>query len=242
MDCAQFVPGPGADPLQVQACAAINFLTTRCISPNTTQSGVLNAQGVSPGAGGNCAGTYGLGQQKLNASSLVSGAKDPVFGAVTGLSKNAGDKAGEVCTAQTVTTQPAQYSTSTCVASTDTNVNTCSESLNTTIQTTTTVATKTLSCANGVLVNGYCQATSTGAAQPVYVCPPGQTLTGTNCLQTLTQSATPTYTCPPGQTLSGADCLAVSPAQLNSYSCPSGYTLTVQTASSRAAFPRPSAA
>ena len=119
IDCAIFSPGPGSDPLQVQACAAINFLTVRCITPSSGEAAILKGQGVSAVSAGNCTGTYGQGQQLLNGSALVS-RSDPIFTPIQAARLSAGKTtSGQVCSTQDVVTKPATYATSTCLTSTD---------------------------------------------------------------------------------------------------------------------------
>ena len=68
---------------------------------------------------------------------------------------------------------------------------------------------------------------------PVYSCPAGATLSGSNCIAPVTQAASVSgYTCSSG-TLSGSSCLSTSTAAASvSYSCAPGQTLSGTTCSS----------
>ena len=114
--CANFVRGPTSDPLQVQACAAVNFLTNNCLTPNTQQAGIMAHLGQSQTTGTNCAGTYGQGVQNFNISSQLS-SNDTIFTGMGGLGATASGALNPSCSTQTVQTAPPKYQTDTCEVS-----------------------------------------------------------------------------------------------------------------------------
>jgi hypothetical protein len=185
-NCAAYDPTTG-DPTQSQTCAAINFLSNQCLSPTTQQSAVMaaNATGATPLAA-NCNGTYGQAQASYGYSEEET-ASDPIFTNITGLGTTSSAVTGQTCSVQTVVTTPAQYAINNCSKNDSSTEYTCYQYLNTSVTTTTTTATITDSCTSpAVLVGDYCQATTTGAANVVYVCPPGQTLNGVGADRNLT--------------------------------------------------------
>ena len=226
-NCASFTPG--SDPLQNQACAAVNFLANKCITPSNDQSKILGSLGANQASAAGCAGSYGQGAQQFGFQNTITGS-DPMFTGITNLKNNSSQTAGNNCSQVTVVTTPAKYSLNTCIQSNNITEYNCSQALNTTIATTTQPANITYSCNGGVLVGQYCQVTSTGQATVFYTCPAGCTLQGNSCLQTISNPATPVYTCPPGATLSGTTCTSVdnvtTPATISSYTCPAGQTLS----------------
>ena len=229
VSCANFVPSANADPLQVQACAAVNFMTNNCMTPSTQQAGVIAHLGATQITGGNCYGTYGAGVQSFNMASQVTPA-DSIFTVVNTLKSTAPAVVANNCTTQNVVTTPAQFALNTCTKNTDTSVENCSQFLSATVVTTQTLANPTESCPNGTLVGNYCQATTTGAAAVTYVCPAGQTLQGNQCIgpNGSTPAIVASYTCPTGQTLSGTNCVAdlttVVGGATQNISCPTGST------------------
>lgn len=209
-NCATYDPATG-DATQSQTCAAINFLSNRCLSPTTQQGAIMaaNATGATPLAA-NCAGTYGQAQTNYGYSEQET-ASDPIFTSVAGLGTTASGTVGETCSTQTVVTTPAQYATNTCVKDDTTNEYTCYQYLNTAIETTYTPAQTTTTCtAPAVLQNGYCVSQTSTPAPVIYGCPPGETLVGQTCTSTSSTPATPVYACPPGYTLNGSTCSQTS--------------------------------
>ena len=220
-NCATYDPATG-DATQSQTCAAINFLSNRCLSPTTQQGAIMaaNATGATPLAA-NCAGTYGQAQTNYGYSEQET-ASDPIFTSVAGLGTTASATAGATCSTQTVVTTPAQYATNTCVKDDTTNEYTCYQYLNTTIETTYTPAQSTATCTSpAVLQNGFCVSQTSTPAPVIYGCPPGQTLEGDTCVSSTNSPANPTYTCPAGYTLSGSTCTLTSTATgVQATTCP----------------------
>lgn len=220
-NCATFDAATG-DATQAQTCAAINFLSNRCLSPTTQQGAIMvaNATAAMPLAS-DCSGTYGQAQKNYGYSEQET-ATDPIFTAVAGLGTTASTTAGETCTTQTVVTVPAQYAINTCVKDDTTNEYTCYQYLNTAVQTTYTPAQAVTSCtAPAVLQNGFCVAQTSAPAPVSYGCPPGEALVGQTCTLTSTSPANPTYACPPGYTLNGSTCsLTSTAAGIPSTNCP----------------------
>ena len=129
--CAAYTPGSG-DAARDQECAAVNFLSQRCLTPSGTQTAIVNKNG---GGGSqsqlnspNCADSYGKGANQFNFGDQVK-ATDSLFGAVGGAQTNAGAMTGQVCTQKTIVTRPAEYEQNTCVKSVSTDVATCSQYL-----------------------------------------------------------------------------------------------------------------
>ena len=209
-NCAAYDPANG-DATQSQTCAAINFLSNRCLSPTTQQGAIMaaNATGALPLAS-NCAGTYGQAQANYGYSEQET-ASDPIFKNVTGLGSTASATVGETCSTQTVVTTPAQYATNTCVKDDTANEYTCYQYLNTSIETSYAPPQVETTCTSpAVLQNGYCVAQTSTPALVVYGCPPGETLAGQSCTSTSSAPAAPVYACPPGFTLNGSACSETS--------------------------------
>ena len=226
IDCQGFTPGN--DPLRNQECAAVNFLSNKCITPSSGQASILGSFGNSQLAqSAACEGSYGKGTQQFNFNDQVT-QSDSIFDSMRGLKSKAASASEQVCTEKTVITEPAAFEFNTCVKSSTTEAVSCSQYLNMSVTTSKEAATATNSCKDGVLVGNFCQKSSTGAASPVYACPAGATLSGTNCLQSTSISAKPNYYCAAGSTLSGLNCVSVNntttPALIASYSCPAGAT------------------
>jgi hypothetical protein len=244
--CANYVPGPVPDPLRVQECAAVNFLTNQCMSPTTTEAGVMTHLGTTQQPTGNCSGTYGQAAQTFGFGNQVTAA-DPIFAGTNTLNQTAAQTADQSCSTQSVVTAPAQYQTNYCVKNGSTTPQTCSQFLNVSIVTSRTAATQTDTCPTGTLVGDYCQASSSSAAQPNYVCPAGQTLEGTLCVgpNVTTPAIIASYTCPTGQTLAGSTCVdqinTDDGAASTAYSCAPGATLSgtqcTSTATGSATYP-----
>lgn len=227
-DCQDFTPGN--DPLRNQECAAVNFLSNKCITPSSGQASILGSLGNSQTAqSAACDGTYGQGSQKFNFKDQLT-ESDPLFDPIRDLKTKAASVMGQVCTEKTVITEPAQFDTNICVKSSTTDLVSCSQYLNMTITTSKEAATVTNSCNDGTLVGSFCQKTSTGEGTPFYACEAGYTLSGSSCKKTVSTSAKPNYYCPSGSTLSGSNCISSNnvstPALIASYSCPAGATLS----------------
>lgn len=210
MNCSTYDPATG-DPTQTQTCAAVNFLSNRCLSPTTAQGAVMaaNATAATPMAS-DCTGTYGQAQAEFGYSEGES-SSDAIFGVIKGLPSTASAATGETCTTQTVVVTPAQYAINTCTKDDSATEYTCYQYLNTSVQTTYTTPTTTQSCTSpAVLQNGYCVSSTSSPAPVVYGCPPGDTLEGSTCVSSTSTPANPTYSCPPGYTLSGSTCSQTS--------------------------------
>lgn len=129
--CASYTPGSG-DAAQDQECAAVNFLSQRCLAPTSAQSTIVNKNGG--GSSQNqlnsayCADSYGRGANQFNFGDQVK-ATDPLFAAVGSAQTNAGSITGQTCTQKTVVTRPAEYEQNSCVKSVNTDVATCSQFL-----------------------------------------------------------------------------------------------------------------
>ena len=220
-NCAAYDPTTG-DPTQSQTCAAINFLSNRCLSPTTHQSAVMsaNATSATPLAA-DCAGTYGQAQANYGYSEQES-SSDSIFTSISGLSSTASGTIGETCSIQTVVTTPAQYASYTCTKNDSSDEYTCYQYLNASVQTTYTPAQTTTTCtAPAVLQSGYCVAQTSSPALVVYGCPPGEVLNGETCVTTSSTPATPIYSCPPGSTLDGTKCDGQSTVPpISSNNCP----------------------
>ncbi len=129
--CAAYTTGSG-DAARDQECAAVNFLSQRCLTPSGAQAVIVNKSGgggsQSQLNSSNCADSYGKGANQFNFGDQVK-ATDPLFGPVGGAQTNAGAMTGQVCTQKTIVTRPAEYEQNTCVKSVSTDVATCSQYL-----------------------------------------------------------------------------------------------------------------
>jgi len=124
-DCVNYVPT--GDPVTDQRCAAINFMSAHCLTPTSGQNKILGASGASQGSLANCQGTFGAGQSQFDYGNTVT-PDDPIFGPI----KNAQDNANngpQNCTEKTVTTSPAQYTTNTCVKTSNVDNPSCNHTL-----------------------------------------------------------------------------------------------------------------
>jgi hypothetical protein len=133
VDCSNYVPGPGADPAQTQACAAVNFMTNSCVSPNNTEKGVINGLGTGQVPSSNCSGTYGDAVKTFNFGNQITPG-DSLFTPTTQLRQTAQTTTGASCTAQTVVAKPAQYALNRCVRSINLAVESCAFNLGVTIK------------------------------------------------------------------------------------------------------------
>jgi hypothetical protein len=139
-NCASYVPG--SDQYENQYCAAVNFLNDQCMQPTTGEHSVLGITGTTQGASANCSGTYGAGQSQFNFGDQVS-SSDSIFSSISNLGSEESSALQPTCTTQTVVAQPAQYTTSTCVTSSETASQGCSQQLNVTATDNTVPATLT---------------------------------------------------------------------------------------------------
>jgi hypothetical protein len=160
VNCANFVPDPGSDPLQVQSCAAVNFMTNNCLSPTTSQLQIITANGGSHSVSGNCAGTYGQSQAAYGFAGQING-NDAVFSVMTGLPAAVPGETGQSCSVQTVILTPAQYEQDTCAKNNLTGSYTCTQTMTAAVTTLTTPPIASPTCDGGVaqqsgtLPNGY---------------------------------------------------------------------------------------
>lgn len=128
--CASYVPT--GDPAKDQECAAVNFLSQRCLTPSAGQAQIMS----KAGAGSNqaqllssyCAGSYGKGADQFNFKDQVT-AGDSVFSSITGAQNKVGTKTGQICTQKKIVVEPALYETSTCLKSINTDQISCSQFL-----------------------------------------------------------------------------------------------------------------
>jgi hypothetical protein len=133
IDCANYKPGPNADPAQTQACAAVNFLTNQCVSPNDNEKAVINHLGTGQVPTSNCSGTYGEASKSYNFGNQIT-PNDSLFTATVQLRQTAGTTAGANCTPQTIVVKPDQYALNRCVRSINTAVESCAYVLGVTIK------------------------------------------------------------------------------------------------------------
>ena len=164
-DCSTHVPG--TDPYKDQACAATNFLTNHCITPNSLQANILTNTGTPSGISGNCSGTYGASVTRFNYTNTVT-PSDSVFANIANLRTTAASTTGTTCVT-TPSSIPA-YSSHTCTMSTDTQQYACSQFVNTSLA---TINSYTADMASGC--DGYGSednlVTATNAVNAFHVCP-----------------------------------------------------------------------
>lgn len=127
--CANYVPtgNPEAD----QECAAVNFLSQRCMTASGAQGQILQNNGGLNGAmvgSSYCEGSFGKSANKFDFANQVKGS-DTVFDVIKGAQTNAGTMTGQTCQPKTVVTRPAQYEENTCFKSVETESVTCSQVL-----------------------------------------------------------------------------------------------------------------
>jgi hypothetical protein len=221
INCQNYVKGaPGTTTASDLQCAAVNFLNNKCTTATPAEASVMKSTGATSAQSDNCVGTYGGGQSQFNIQVATT---DPLFGNVSPSTLAAND--GSSCSTVNVITTPAEFSQNTCVINSSGTAYTCSESLTTTITSQLSAATRTDTCSSGVLVEGYCQVTTSSPPSPDYVCAVGFTLSGTSCSETLTQAATPIYACPGGEVLSGSSCISTTLASIANFTCPTGFSV-----------------
>jgi len=147
LNCSTFVAGPGTDPLQVQSCAAVNFMTNRCLSPSTAQMAIITSNGGSQAVSGNCEGTYGQSQAAFGYTEQLT-PSDSVFTVMTGLPAAVPQETSQTCSVQTVTLTPPTYEQVNCVKNNVTTSYTCDQAMTATV-TTQTVPPTLAACDNG---------------------------------------------------------------------------------------------
>lgn len=236
--CASYKPT--GDPVKDQECAAVNFLSQRCLSPNNGQKKILGNTGVAQTVTGDCVGSYGEGQRNFDFANQIT-SDDPVFQAIKAAQSNSAANSDQLCTEKTVVVQPATTELNSCSKTTNTNEYTCSQTLSATLTTTKAVANTSETCPQGVQVGSYCQYNSVGTAKVDFVCPVGYSKdpsdsSGKTCTLTSSVKASPNYSCPVGSTPTGpnnSQCLSannvVAPAQVIGYSCSDGGKLDINT-------------
>lgn len=127
-DCANHVPG--TDLYKDQACAATNFLSNQCITPNSQQSTILTNTGTVTGVAGNCNGSYGQAINKFGYNNTVTPANQ-IFTSMAGLKASAPSMTGQTCT--TVSTTKPVYTNHSCTMSNDMTQYSCSQHSNVTL-------------------------------------------------------------------------------------------------------------
>lgn len=128
--CESYIPT--GDPAKDQECAAVNFLSQRCLTPSTKQAQIMS----KAGAGSNqaqllssyCSGSYGKGSNQFNFKDQVT-EKDSVFSSIRSAQNNAGTATGQICTQKTVVVEPALYENNACMKSVNTEQVSCSQFL-----------------------------------------------------------------------------------------------------------------
>lgn len=129
-NCAAYTPGSG-DAARDQECAAVNFLSQRCLTPSGAQANVMSGTGGSAQSQLNssyCAGSYGKGANQFDFANQVK-SSDSIFSAVGGSQKDAGKTTGEICTQKAVVTKPAEFELNNCIKTFSSDVETCSQVL-----------------------------------------------------------------------------------------------------------------
>ncbi|MEY4566330.1 MAG: hypothetical protein RLY14_1300 [Planctomycetota bacterium] len=124
--CANYTPS--GDPVKDQECAAVNFMSQRCLQPAGTQTQIVNANGGMQTNTPACEGSYGQGANKFDFFNQVK-SSDTIFNLSNTATKDAGKTAGQSCVETDVITKPAQFETNTCFKSTTTNTAACSQFL-----------------------------------------------------------------------------------------------------------------
>ncbi len=128
--CAAYTPGSG-DAARDQECAAVNFLSQRCLTPSGAQANVMSGAGGSAQSQLNssfCADSYGKGANQFDFANQVK-SSDSIFGAIGGSQKDAGKTTGEICTQKSVVTKPAEFELNNCIKTFSSDVETCSQVL-----------------------------------------------------------------------------------------------------------------
>lgn len=134
-DCETYVPT--GNPMLDQRCAAVNFMSNKCVTPTNTQNAVLGAAGTSVASSAACAGTYGQGAANFGFNNQIT-SSDNIFTAVNSAQTNATANTQSNCSTQQVVTKPAEYSNNQCVKSSNAQINKCNKVLNVTVTQTCT--------------------------------------------------------------------------------------------------------
>ncbi len=148
--CANYVPtgNPEAD----QECAAVNFLSQRCMTASGARGQILQNNGGLNGAmvgSSYCEGSFGKAANKFDFANQVKGS-DTAFDVIKGAQTNAGSMTGQTCQPKSVVTKPAQHEENTCLKSMETNSVSCSQVLK------VSCAAPTDGCdAGGVIANSW---------------------------------------------------------------------------------------
>lgn len=205
--CATYVPtGNVADD---QECAAVNFMSKRCLTPTTANTGVLNKVGMNQAVVPGCQGTFGGDQRQFNYKDQMV-ETDFIFQNTNDAQTNAQANVGgaNVCTQQTAVTTPAQFATNQCQTSKLTQQVACSKSISAHVITTPAAPIPASSCPGGVMVGQYCQYAADGSIPPpIYQCPPTHALVGNQCVQTITTAPNASMVCTGNAQLVGYNCV-----------------------------------
>lgn len=126
-DCETYVPT--GNPMLDQRCAAVNFMSNKCVTPTNTQNAVLGAAGTSVASSAACAGTYGQGAANFGFNNQIT-SSDNIFTAVNSAQTNATANTQSNCSTQQVVTKPAEYSNNQCAKSSNAQINKCNKVLN----------------------------------------------------------------------------------------------------------------
>ncbi len=118
--CANYVPS--GNPEADQECAAVNFLSQRCMAP---RAGYPSSQSSMSGS---CVGSYGSGQAQFDFATQVT-SRDNIFENISGAQKDAQNSTGTTCKPHSAVTKPAEYDSATCIKSTNATAITCSQYL-----------------------------------------------------------------------------------------------------------------
>ena len=128
--CENYVPT--GDPIKDHECAAVNFLSQRCMTPSTRQARITSKSGIGSSQSklmsSYCDGSYGQGENQFNFKDQIT-ESDSVFSSIAGAQRNAGDMTGQSCTQKNVVTEPALYETNQCIKSSNTDEVSCSQFL-----------------------------------------------------------------------------------------------------------------
>jgi hypothetical protein len=127
--CANHTPtgNPEAD----QECAAVNFLSQRCMTASGAQGQILQSNGGLNGTmvGSTfCEGSFGKDANKFDFANQVK-ETDNVFDSIKEAQTNAATTTGQTCQHKSVVTRPAQFEQNTCFKSVETDLFTCSQRL-----------------------------------------------------------------------------------------------------------------
>ncbi len=128
--CANYVPT--GDPTKDQECAAVNFLSQRCLTPSTKQAQIIGKAGVGSHQAqllsSYCTGSYGKGANQFDFKDQITEG-DSVFSSITGAQNHAGTATGQICTQKTVVVEPALVENNACMKSVNTDQVSCSQFL-----------------------------------------------------------------------------------------------------------------